>query len=279
MTEQVRPTFLRRKLGAKLRRLREQAGLTLAVAAPKLDKQKSSLHRIEIGQTKADVHFVRSLMDLYDCYDEDLLDETREALKPPWFRAYGLKNMGYVDVETEADEVNEFSLIIVPGLLQTEAYMEAMFREHPGWEPGEADKHIAVRIIRRGRLTGEDRPLKLVAVVYETALRTEIGGPDVMREQLRHLIQMAALPTVTLQVIPLKSAHYALEGSFILLRFPDPEDPELLYVEYLTGSLHIEKAPEVQEGRLVFDRLQSDALSPSESVQLLEGLIAELDGS
>ncbi|MET0234724.1 MAG: helix-turn-helix transcriptional regulator, partial [Kibdelosporangium sp.] len=99
MTEEPRSTFLRRKLGAKLRRQREQAKLTLAQAAPKLDRTKSALHRMETGETKVDVHIVRTMMDLYDCYDENLLDETREAGKPPWYRAFGVKDKGYVDVE------------------------------------------------------------------------------------------------------------------------------------------------------------------------------------
>jgi hypothetical protein len=120
--------------------------------------------------------------------------------------------------------------------------------------------------------------LQLVAIVYEAALRTELGGAGVMREQLRHLIHMAGLPTVTLQVLPIRSARCAMEGAFTVVRFPDPADPELLYVEYPTGSLHIANASKVMEARLLFSRLQSDALDPSDSVSLIEGVIAELGG-
>ncbi|MET0237391.1 MAG: helix-turn-helix transcriptional regulator, partial [Kibdelosporangium sp.] len=193
MSEPSRPTFKCRKLGAKLRRMREQAGLTLRQAAPRLDKQRSALHRVETGQTKADVHLVRSMMDLYDCYDEDLLEETREALKPPWYRAYGLKNMGYLDVETEAERVMEFVLTDIPGLLQTEAYMRALFAGGISRSANQMARDIEVRRVRQHRLTDADRPLELVVVIHETALHRELGDPEVMREQLLHLIEMSNL--------------------------------------------------------------------------------------
>ncbi len=113
--------FLRRRLGRRLRALREEAGLTIEQAAPLLDKTRSALGRIEKGVTRADVHFVRSCMDLYDQFVEDLIAETREALKPQWFRSYGVEDLGYVDVETYAASVKEFSGLNLPGLLQTEA--------------------------------------------------------------------------------------------------------------------------------------------------------------
>ncbi|MBP2326280.1 transcriptional regulator with XRE-family HTH domain [Kibdelosporangium banguiense] len=279
MTEQTRPPFLRRKLGAKLRRLREQAGLTIEEAAPRLDKTKSALHRMETGETKADVHFVRSLMDIYDHYDPDLVKEARKALKPPWFRAFRIKDLGYVDIETEAAQVQECILASIPGLLQTKAYMQALFRDQGRLTESEAASHTEVRLIRQRRLIDEDRPLRLTAVIYEAALHREFGDCDVMSKQLRHLVRMSQLSTVTLQVLPLRSgARCALEGAFILVGFPDPEDPELLYVEYASGSMHIENPREVQEARIVFDQLRTDALSPAGSVALIERLITELYG-
>jgi hypothetical protein len=279
VTEPCRPTFQRRKLGAKLRRLREQAGHTLDEAAPMLDKTRSALQRVESGETKADVHLVRSMMDVYDCYDPGLLDEVREAVKPPWFRAFGLKNLGYVDVETEAARVCEFSVIVVPGLLQTRDYMRELFELGPQQTQREVNNAVAVRSIRQRRLTDDDRPLHLRAVVDEAALYRRIGGPKVMREQLKYLVSMTSLPTVELQVIPLSvGTHHALDGAFILLDFPDPEDPELLYVEYPTGSVHIEDLRKVREAKLVFDQLVTDALSPDDSAALIERVATELYG-
>lgn len=275
MTRPDRPPFLRRKLGGKLRRMREQSGHTLESAAPLLDKTRSALHRIEIGETRADVHLIRSMMDLYDIYDPNLVAEAREALKPPWFRAYGIKRMGYVDAETEASEVHEFSVQVIPGLLQTRAYVEALFQPR-GWDPRETGKHVIVRLIRQRRLTSDGRPLRVTAVVEEAALHHQVGGPEVMREQLAHLLEVATLPTVTLQVLPLAfGAHNSVGGAFTLLTFPDPDDLELLFVAYATGSLHIENAEEVGAAKLIFEQLRADALSPDDSIALIERLANE----
>jgi hypothetical protein len=226
------------------------------------------------------VHLVKSMMDLYDCFDPDILDEARKAFKAPWYQAYGVKNLGYVDVETEAAEVNQFLPVEVPGLLQVEAYMRALFSTGPCRSAKELDNDVIVRLIRARRLADEERPLGLVAIVYEAALHRRIGGPMVMREQLQHLIEMTRLPTVTLQVLPLaEGAHYVPNGSFNLMRFPDPEDPELLYVEYPTGALHIEKPAPVREARVMFEQLRTVAMSPIDSVALIERLATELHGS
>jgi transcriptional regulator with XRE-family HTH domain len=279
VTEPSRPTFQRRKLGAKLRRLREEARLTLDEAAPKLDKTRSALQRIETGETRADVHLVRSMMDVYDRYDEGLLDEVREALKPPWYRAYGVKIHGYVDVETEAAQVSQFQLVDIPGLLQTESFMQALFASGHSRSPEQLNNDVAVRLIRQRRLTNEDRPLHLEAVVYEAALRREVGGPRVWREQLRHLVEMSELPTVTFRVVPLEDGAWLVpSGPFNLLTFPDPEDSAMLYIEHPTGPLHIEDAAKVQRARLLFDRLRTNALSPPESVALVEQLIGDRYG-
>ncbi|MBP2331061.1 transcriptional regulator with XRE-family HTH domain [Kibdelosporangium banguiense] len=273
------PTFLRRKLGTKLRRLREQAGLTLADAAPKLDKKRSALHRVETGETKADVHLVRSMMDLYDCYEPGLLDETRQALKPPWYWTYGIRKMGYVDAETEAVLVREFTMIDIPGLLQTEDYMRAQFAGGISRTELEMARDIKVRCIRQDRLINADRPLEHVVVVHEIALHRELGSRDVMREQLRHLVEMSRLPNVTLQVVPLRQGtHHVPNGPFVLLSFPDPDDPDLLHVEYPTGSLQSEEPIQVQAARLLFDQVHTVALSPGDSAVPIQRLAAELYG-
>jgi transcriptional regulator with XRE-family HTH domain len=270
-----RAPFLRRRLGRRLRELREAANLTLTEASARLDKTRSALQRIETGVTLADVHFCRSAMDVYDSYDDKLLDEAREAAKPPWFRAYGIADMGYVDVETYAASVKEFSGLKLPGLLHTEAYIRAVFaHSRRRRTPEQLENDIEVRLIRQERLTSERNPLELSVIIDESALRRDVGGPDVMQEQLRHLVEMAELPSVTLQVLPLK-VHSALDGGFILLSFHDRDDPDLLYVEYVTGALHIEEDAEVRACRLKFDRLGVEALSPDDSVALIKRISQE----
>src|SRR6266536_3697816 len=181
----TRPPFKRRRLGRRLRAMREEAGLTMEDAAVRLDMSRTSLLRTESGEYRASVHLIRSMMDLYDCYVEDLLDQAREALKPRWFQEFSLSDSGYVDVETEAVQVREFGGLNLPGLLQTEAYMRALFDQSP--LPRTAKKmndDVAVRMIRQQRLFDDEDPLELVAIVDEAALRRRVGGGEVMRGQL-----------------------------------------------------------------------------------------------
>lgn len=265
----------RRRLGKRLRALRESAGFTVAAAAARLDKNRTSLVRIESGEYKADVHLIRSMMDLYDQYDGGLLAAARAALEPSWFAAYGIKDHGYIDVETEARRVCDYPGMHLPGLLHVEPYIRALFSHaHRRRSPKQLKNDLAVRLIRRQRLTSEDDPLELVAIIDEAALRREIGGPEVMRAQRQHLIEMAALPTVTLHVLQMDGCPpTALGGAFTLLDFPDPGEPDLLYHEYVTGALHIDDENEVREARLVFDALRGEALNPADSVAVIEHLV------
>jgi transcriptional regulator with XRE-family HTH domain len=271
------PTLRRVRLARRLRRMREARGLNLDEAARLLDKKRSALHRIESGMTRADVHFVRSAMDIYDQYDADLVELARDAAKPGWWRRYGLDDRGFVPMETEAATELELSLVHIPGLLQTEDYINAVFAGGMEAFTGPRRGSAAPRLYRQRRLTDEDSPIELAAIIDESALRKNIGGPEVMRAQLRHLVRQAELPTVTLQVLPnSRGAHPGLEGEFIVLGFPEAEDPDLLYVAYLTGSVHIEKPEEVTKAKLAFDHLRTVALSPSDSVGFVEQVAREL---
>jgi transcriptional regulator with XRE-family HTH domain len=272
---QTSPTFRRRKLARRLREMRERAGLTIEVAARKLDKTRSSLGRIETGFTRADVHLIRSMMDIYDHYDPDLLDLGREANRPGWWTKYNIEDRGYIGMETEASVVREVTLINIPGLLQTEAYMWASFVSGP-LPAAQLQNEVKARMYRQKRLTDEEFPLELTAIIDEAALRRKVGGRDVMGAQLRHLVECTDLPTVTIQVLPDEAGAYpSTNGAYIILGFPEG-DPSLLYVAYVTGALHIEKPDEVAQATLMFDQLRSEALSPRESVALIERLAAEL---
>ncbi len=267
----VKPPYRRRQLGKRLKKMRETAGLNMDDAAAKLDKSRTALFRIESGETKVDVHLARSMMDFYDIYDDGLLDAVRLAAKPSWFAKFRLTNMGYVDLETEACRVSEYSGLTLPGLLQIEAYARAVFEGHRRRRTSEQiDNQVAARVIRQQRL--DDNSLELVAIIDEAALRREVGGPGVMRAQLRHLVEMAQLTTVTLQVLPLDAgSHSAIDGAFILLDFPD-SDEAMLYHAYVTGALHIEDEAEVREAKLVFEALRTEALNPADSVAMIERL-------
>ncbi|MBB5958799.1 transcriptional regulator with XRE-family HTH domain [Saccharothrix tamanrassetensis] len=273
----TQPPFRRRRLGRKLARLRADAGLTLDAAAEALFKTRSALHRMEKGETLVDVHLVKSMMDLYDHFDPDLVGQTVRARQKGWWTTFRIENQGYVDVETEATEVRDLSLLIVPGLLQTVGYMRALFEGHRLKRSAKwLENDIEVRRIRQRRLTDPDDPLRLHAIVNEAALRTVVGGPAVMREQLEHLCLVAELPNVTLQVVP--SAVGILNGlasGFILLGFGEPREPDVLFIEYVTGAMHVEAEDELREARLTFADMAAKALGAVESVALIERILAE----
>ncbi|PRW62788.1 Scr1 family TA system antitoxin-like transcriptional regulator [Actinopolyspora mortivallis] len=272
------PTFRRRRLARRIRRLRERAGLTQERAAAALDMSTSALSRKENGDVATSVHEARSMMDLYDIRDDELLDLARAARQRGWWRAYGIEDRGYVDLETEACSVLDFQVTTVPGLLQTEEYARALFLSGRfGVSSQQINNDVAVRMIRRERLTELENPLRLRAVVDEAALRRTVGRESVMREQLAHLLEQADIPTVELQVLPFGAgAHCAMNGAFTLLEFPDPADPDVLYVEYPTGSLHVEKASEVKAGRVLFEDLRSTALDVGESKRLIKAIAEQL---
>ncbi len=273
-------TLRRRQLGRELRRLRERAGLSLEEAAPKLDWSASKLGRIETGQQGVDVHGVRSALDLYDVGGAqwtEIIDMAREARKKVWWHAYGISNQGYFPLEMDAAVVHNYQLGYVPGLLQTEDYMRTLFRKSRRRPTdAEIDRDVETRLFRQRRLTMEPT-LELVAIVDESALRRPICGVEVMRAQLRHIVARAALPSVCLQVLPFSlGAHSGLDGSFTVLGFGDPDEPEIAYVEHTASALHLHKEADVQTCKLVFDRLRSEALSPHDSVALVERLAAGL---
>lgn len=266
------PTLHRRRLARRLRQLREQAGLTLAEAAPKLDKTKSALGRIETAETMADPHLVRSMMDVYQQYDEHLLALSRAAMKPGWWTPYGIRDRGFLGLETDADEEWDMSLMYVPGLLQTEDYTRALLSTgRLKRTRKQLEGQVAARQIRQGRLTNEEHPIQFSAIIDETAFRKPIGSREVMREQIRHLLTAADLDTVTIQLIPDEmGGHPGMDGAFTVLEFEDPEDPSLLYVEYPTGAIHVEKTEEVNDAKLLFAKLRLVALSPAESLAFIQ---------
>jgi hypothetical protein len=219
-------------------------------------------------------------MDTYDQYIPDLVDLVREANRPGWWQKYNIDEGGFLSTETEASAVLEFSMVNIPGLLQTKEYMGALFAARSARRSRvQLANDVAVRLHRQRRLTDEEFPLQLVAIVDEAALRREVGGAKVMRDQLHHLAIVADLSTVSLQVLPNDAgAHPSMDGAFSILTFPEETDPSVLYVAYLNGSLHIENPEEVAAARLVFDRLRSEALSPSDSVAVIERVADELQG-
>ena len=279
VTQQRNGSVVRRRILARqLRLLREEAGLTLEAAAPRLDWSVAKLSRIETAQQAVDVHGVRSMLDLYDVGGDrwtELIALTRQANQRGWWQAYGLgRTPFYVGYETEASRVQDFTLAYVPGLLQTADYARALFVAVPMRRTAEELANaVAVRMIRQRRLTSTEDPLELVAVVDETVLYRPVGGREVLRAQLRHLVEAAALDTVTLQVLPAAlGAHAALACAFTVLNFGDLGEPDIAYVEHTLGALILDKEGDAARARLTFDRVRADALDPAESLAMIRRL-------
>ena len=273
-----RPSFRARRLGGELRTLRIQAGFTQQEAGRKLHYNDQKISRFECGQVRG-YHSLRAMLDLYGLPVNDwepYLDLWELATKRGWWLAYGLDNQQFVGMEDEASAVRQFQASFVPGLLQTEDYAREAFAQSKTPHSRKwVDDQIEVRMRRQQRLVGEE-PLDLHAVVHEPVLRPSIP-PDIMRPQLFRLLRRSELPNVTVRVLPGSAGlHDGWLGTFLVLSFPAPGDPEIGYVEHAFGSVHIEGASQVRAARLRFDGLAELALSPEDSRAFIDQAIADL---
>jgi len=278
------PTVRGRRLRYELRRLREQAGLTRDETARRLDWSGSKISRIETGQSRAQTGDVRDLLDVYGVtgdHAEALVQLAREARKRGWWTAYNDVFTGtYVGLEAEASAMRTYEPQIIPGLLETEDYTRALIRAGlVRADPDEIERRVQARMARQEILTRPDAP-EIWAVLDEPAARRPVGGPAVMKAQLRHLIDVTAAPnsTITLQILPLAvGSHPGLSGPFVILDFPSGEDPPVVYLETATDGLYLEETAEAERYNLMFDHLRASALSASESASLITRLAEEMN--
>ncbi len=242
------PTVQRLVLGGQLRRMREDRGVTLEQAADIIRGSHSKLSRMEHGRVGFKERDVSDLLTFYGMGDGEqraaLLSLARESATPGWWHDYAdiLPNWvePYVGLEAAASVIRTYQVQFVPGLLQTEAYASALLQTgYPEAERDEVSRRAELRVSRQDVLNKPSAP-RLWAVIDEGALRRPIGGSDVMREQLRHLIDMADHPAVTLQVLRFGSgAHAAGGGPFVLLRFAEPDLQDVV----LPGAAHQRALP------------------------------------
>jgi hypothetical protein len=218
------------------------------------------------------------LLELYGVTGPErdgLIRLAREARQPGWWHSFRdvLPNHHevFIGLEAGAASIRNFEPVVVPGLLETEEYARQMSRGGPReLDREDIERRVQVRIERQRILTREDRP-HLWAVIDEAVIRRVVGGPDVMAEQLRHLIECAEQGKTTLQVVPFSAgAHAGTTGPFIILDFPEPTDPSVVYVETLAGDLYLEERADVDRYTLAFDRLLAAVLHPDDSVRLVQ---------
>lgn len=285
MASRTSPTVRRRRLRAEMRRLRKEAGRTAEEAAKYAGIAVATVYRIEAGTHSpkpADIIALCRLYGVDEARTEVLASLARQSRRRGWWQEFGGSVPPwfefYVGLEEEASDIRVYQPELVYGLFQTEGYIRALMRTDPALiaDADELDRRVALRLKRQERLCGPDGP-RLQIVLNEAALRREVGGRTVMREQLEHLLEMSRRWNVTLQVMPYAGgAHAAIGTGFHILGFPEAADSAVVYVEYHRGSLYLESPEDLASYDEIFTELRTSALGPIESRVLVEKISAEL---
>ncbi|WP_246083765.1 helix-turn-helix domain-containing protein [Nonomuraea diastatica] len=275
------PTVLRILLGTQLRRLRMEKGISREDAGYSIRASHAKISRLELGQVSFKQRDVADLLTLYGVTDpaerEPLLALAEQANAPGWWHKYGdlLPSWFevYIGLEGAASSIRTYENQFVPGLLQTPAYARAVIElAHEKAARSELDRRVALRMARQGRL---DSGLTLWAVIDEAVVRRTLGGTETMREQVAFLLDITAERNVTVQIMPFdRGGHAAAGGSFSILRFPERELPDVVYMEQLTSALYLDKPADSDHYMEVMDRLSIQAEEPKATRRFLERLIS-----
>lgn len=273
----VNPTIQRRRLGMALKRAREQAGLTQDEAAAAIESAASKISRIELGQSGVRPIDLTLLMKAYGLPDA-VAASMRELAKagrqrgrwssyreqlPAWFRTF-------VDLEGDASEIRTYQAEIIPGMLQTEAYIRAVLTSPGMPDEDTLDQQVKIRLARQSIL---EESTELAYVLSESAVRRMVGGPDTMRNQLVHLAALSRRPHMTIQVLPFAAQTYAVSSfSFVILRFDQDSASDVIYTENFTDADYLDRPDLVRAYTRLWDDLRAAALGPVESRLLIEQL-------
>jgi hypothetical protein len=278
------PTALRILLGAHLRRLREAQGVSREDAGWEIRASESKISRMELGRVSFKERDIADLLTLYGVDDEEererLLALARQANTPGWWHRYGdvLPSwfQSYLGLEASATLIRTYEIQFVPGLLQTEDYARAVvLLGHGRAQPEEVDRRVALRMHRR-RILDRPDPAQLWAVVDEAVLRRPIGSPAIMRAQLEALLEATSRANIRLQVIPFHAGgHSAAGGAFSILRFPDQELPDVVYIEQLTSALYLDKRDDVEHYLAAIERLCVEADPPNHTSDTLRSILKD----
>ena len=273
------PTARHRRLIVELKRLREERGLSREQVADRIGTSETSIFRYEKGETRPQPAVVAAMLDVYGATTaerDELLEMARDARKRGWWHRHrqtlkpGFDS--YIGLEAAASIVRTYEAQTVPGLLQTEAYARAnIVATSLNMVPAGIEERLSVRLSRQDLITRSTDRVQIIAVLDEAVLHRQVGGPQAMREQIRHLIAMAALPNVVIHILPFAAgAHPGMEGPFCLLSFPEPDDTDLVYLEQATSGLVPEEPEEVRRYTLMFGTLLGKALPAEELVAVME---------
>jgi transcriptional regulator with XRE-family HTH domain len=251
--------------------------MTAEEVAERLLVSQSKISRLENGRRSISQRDVRDLCGVYEVEDqrmvESLMEMAKDSRQQGWWHSFGdIPYSVYIGLETDAASLRVYDPQVVPGLLQTRRYAEALITGAlPETPPADIEKRVQVRMRRQQRINAVENPLRLWTVLDEAALRRVVGNRAVMLEQLEHLIEQAQLPHVTVQVIPFDmGAHPGLNGQYAILEFPDASDSSVVYIEGVTSDLYLEKPNDVQRYSVMYEHLRAQALNVEQSRQRIE---------
>lgn len=277
------PTVLRIGLGGALRRKREAAGVTREQAGEAIRASPAKISRLELGRVGFKERDVADLLTAFGVRGaaerEQFLDLARQANTPGWWHRYSDLLPGwfetYLGLEQAASVIRNYELQFVPGLLQTRDYARAVtLLGHS--DPVEVERRVELRMRRQELLTAANPPT-LWAVIDEAALRRSLLAPAQTRQQMDHLIEMNELPHISLQVAPFSyGGHAAAGGPFAILRFAEPDLPDIVYLEQLTSALYLDKRSDVEHYAAVMDRLCAQVEPPDRTTEILTAIRDEI---
>lgn len=276
------PTVRRRRLGMQLRRMREEAGLTVAAAAERAGMSRAALGKIETAETRrVPLRQIDALVMAYgipDDHAEALRQLARDAGERGWWWKYRdvFGHDSLPDFEAEASLIQTYEIATIPGLLQTPEYAEALFRGGPLTSPDHIERQVEARMRRREILHRHDSPPRLWAVLDESTIRRPIGGVEVMRGQLEYLLRVGQYPNIDIQVLPFAvGAHPGLGVSFTVLEFAEPLDPTIVYTDSIGSGIFEEDPAEVGRYLGTFRHVQAAATSTVDSAQVIRAILEE----
>jgi hypothetical protein len=282
------PTALRIMLGGHLRRMREAAKISRADAGWQIRASESKVSRMELGRVGFKERDVSDLLELYGLTDEQervrLMELARAANNPGWWSRYGdvMPNWfaNFVGLEVAAKLIRTYEVLFVPGLLQTEAYARAVVQLGKAYlPPEEIEQRVALRVTRQQILTRAN-PVRLWVVIDESVLWRPIGGNEAMCEQIEHLLTVSQQPNVTLQVMPFSRVGYpGAGGAFTIMRFPEGDLPDVVYIEHAASALFLDKLEDLDEYAAIMEALTIAAAPVNDTPAILTEALARMKQS
>jgi transcriptional regulator with XRE-family HTH domain len=282
MTENPNPSVRSRQVSALLRTLREDLGLSGAEVAKALGMSPSKISRLETGARGLRVEDVAAMLGHYQVPEQkraQILDQVRKAEERGWWESQGLGLpqlwQALINFESRATRIQNFEALVIPGLLQTDEYTEAIIRSiNKTLSKVELTNLVASRRARQAVLG--TRELQFLAIIDESALRRPIAESGVMRRQLRHLVDTADRPNVTVRVVPLQAGpHSGLRGPFAIMDFND--EPSLTYIENHHFGMFLDEKEDIAAYRVALGNILNEALEPAESAELITRLAGEYE--